>query len=128
MFVLAVCVSKIKPELLRHRVKKLFCYDFVTKEDVMANPLRMIYLNDFLGMYDWSMASKFSLDKGVSEHALQREMDLTHANVTVPWGTSCVFQMFGSTVRNSGSDRHSKYVESTDDMRVNFPSQSVKMF
>lgn len=50
-------------------MKKLFCYDFVTEEDVMANPLKLIYLNDFLGMYDWSMASKFSLDKGVSEHA-----------------------------------------------------------
>lgn len=36
----------------------------------MANPLKMIYLNDFLGMYDWSMAGKFSLDKGVSEHVL----------------------------------------------------------
>lgn len=34
----------------------------------MANPLKVIYLNDFLGMYDWSMASKFSLNKGVSEH------------------------------------------------------------
>lgn len=36
----------------------------------MANPLKMIYLNDFLGMYDWSMAGKFSLNKGVSEHVL----------------------------------------------------------
>ncbi|XP_056884218.1 peroxisomal acyl-coenzyme A oxidase 3 isoform X2 [Takifugu flavidus] len=75
-------------ELTFLRVKKLFCYDFVTDEELMANPLKLIYLNDFLGMYDWSMAGKFSLNKG----------------------------MFGSTVRSSGSERHSKYVESTDDM------------
>lgn len=36
----------------------------------MANPLKMIYLNDILGMYDWSLAAKFSLDKGVSERVL----------------------------------------------------------
>lgn len=58
---------------------------------------------------------------------MSTRVDFIHANVTVPWVTR-VFQMFGSTVRNSGSDRHSKYVESTGDMRVNFPSQSVKMF
>lgn len=51
-------------------MKKLFCYDFVTDEDIMANPLKLIYMNDFLGMYDWSMAGKFSLNKGVSERVL----------------------------------------------------------
>lgn len=47
-------------------MKKLFCYDFLTEEDVVANPLKVLFLNDCLGMYDWSMASKFFLDKGVS--------------------------------------------------------------
>lgn len=42
----------------------------MTEEDIMANPVKLIYLNDFLGMYDWSVASKFSLNKGVSEHVL----------------------------------------------------------
>lgn len=57
---------KITPELNLPRVKKLFCYDFLTEEDVAANPLKVLFLNDCLGMYDWSTASKFFLDKGVS--------------------------------------------------------------
>lgn len=50
------------------RVKQLFHYNFLPKEELMANPLKLIILNDCLGMYDWSMASKFFLTKGVSVH------------------------------------------------------------
>lgn len=34
--------------------------------------------------------------------------------------------MFGSTVRNSGSARHSKYVDSTEDMTVNEEEEEEK--
>ncbi|KAM3857625.1 peroxisomal acyl-coenzyme A oxidase 3 [Diretmus argenteus] len=70
------------------RVKQLFRYDFLTQEDLMANPWKMVVLNDCLGMYDWSLGAKFFLNKG----------------------------MFGSTVFNSGSKRHSKFVQNTEDM------------
>ncbi|XP_076002583.1 peroxisomal acyl-coenzyme A oxidase 3 [Genypterus blacodes] len=75
-------------ELTFLRVKQLFRYDFLTKEEIMMNPYKMQLMNDCLGMYDWSVTSKFFLDKG----------------------------MFGATVANSGSRRHQKFVESTEDM------------
>ena len=44
----------------------------------MANPWKTVILSDCLGMYDWSLSSKFFLNKGVSEilsfpHVLNRE-------------------------------------------------------
>ncbi|KAK2900310.1 peroxisomal acyl-coenzyme A oxidase 3 isoform X1 [Channa argus] len=75
-------------ELTFLRVKQLFRYNFLTKEEAMANPWKVMVLSDCLGMYDWAVATKFSLNKG----------------------------MFGATVANSGSVRHSKYVEDTDNM------------
>ncbi|KAM9836442.1 peroxisomal acyl-coenzyme A oxidase 3 [Aulostomus maculatus] len=75
-------------ELTFLRVKQLFCYEFLTKEDAMSDPWKLVVLNDCLGMFDWSMAAKFSLNKG----------------------------MFGATVANSGSGRHNKYVEATENM------------
>lgn len=68
----------MKVELSLPRVKKLFCYDFLTDQDILANPLKVLILNDCLGMYDWSMASKFFLDKGVSEHHQLLSGDSTH--------------------------------------------------
>uniref|UniRef100_A0A8D0D8N5 Acyl-coenzyme A oxidase n=1 Tax=Sander lucioperca TaxID=283035 RepID=A0A8D0D8N5_SANLU len=75
-------------ELTFLRAKQLFRYDFLTKEEVMANPWKTITLSDCLGMYDWALAAKYFLNKG----------------------------MFGATIANSGSGRHSKYVENTEDM------------
>uniref|UniRef100_A0A3B4TMA9 Acyl-coenzyme A oxidase n=1 Tax=Seriola dumerili TaxID=41447 RepID=A0A3B4TMA9_SERDU len=75
-------------ELTFLRVKQLFRYDFITKEEAMANPWKTVVLSDCLGMYDWAMSAKFFLNKG----------------------------MFGATVANSGSGRHSRYVENTEDM------------
>ncbi|XP_057709882.1 peroxisomal acyl-coenzyme A oxidase 3 [Corythoichthys intestinalis] len=75
-------------ELTFLRVKQLFRYDFLTDEEAMMDPWKTVVLNDCLGMYDWSLAAKFFLNKG----------------------------MFGATVASSGSARHSKYVDSTNDM------------
>ncbi|KAF1380359.1 hypothetical protein PFLUV_G00162840 [Perca fluviatilis] len=75
-------------ELTFLRAKQLFCYDFLTKEEVMANPWKSITLSDCLGMYDWALGAKYFLNKG----------------------------LFGPTIANSGSARHSKYVENTEDM------------
>lgn len=50
-------------------MKQLFRYDFMTKEEAMANPMKTLALSDCLGMYDWAMANKYFLSKGVSVHA-----------------------------------------------------------
>lgn len=75
-------------ELTFLRVKQLFRYDFLTKEEIMADPWKGVALNDCLGMYDWAMSAKYFLNRG----------------------------MFGATIANTGSRRHSKYVEHTEDM------------
>lgn len=49
-----------------HRVKQLFRYDFMTKEESMGDPWKTVVLNDSLGMYDWALSAKFFLNKGVS--------------------------------------------------------------
>uniref|UniRef100_A0A8C8IML5 Acyl-coenzyme A oxidase n=1 Tax=Oncorhynchus tshawytscha TaxID=74940 RepID=A0A8C8IML5_ONCTS len=75
-------------EVTFRRCKQLFRYDFLTRDDIMANPWRTVVLNDCLGMYDWSLGAKYFLNKG----------------------------MFGATVANSGSQRHSQFVQDTEDM------------
>ncbi|RVE60242.1 hypothetical protein OJAV_G00178990 [Oryzias javanicus] len=70
------------------RVKQLFRYNFLTSEEAMGNPWKLIVLEDCLGMYDWSCLAKYFLNKA----------------------------MFGGTIANSGSSRHKKFVESTEDM------------
>ncbi|XP_058481974.1 peroxisomal acyl-coenzyme A oxidase 3 [Solea solea] len=77
-----------KRELTFLRVKQLFRYNFLTNEEAMANPWKAAVLNECLAMYDCSVATKYGLDKG----------------------------MFGRTVASSGSKRHNKYVESTENM------------
>ncbi|XP_015200416.1 peroxisomal acyl-coenzyme A oxidase 3 [Lepisosteus oculatus] len=75
-------------EMTFFRCKQLFKYDFLTAQEVMENPLKTIALNDCLGMYDWSLSSKYFLNKG----------------------------MFGATVANSGSKRHEPFVKDIEDM------------
>ncbi|KAL2079446.1 hypothetical protein ACEWY4_025190 [Coilia grayii] len=75
-------------EITFRRCKQLFRYDFLPREDMMQMPWKTTVLNDCLGMYDWSLGAKFFLNKG----------------------------MFGATVANSGSQRHDKFVQSTENM------------
>ncbi|XP_061137912.1 peroxisomal acyl-coenzyme A oxidase 3 [Syngnathus typhle] len=75
-------------ELTFLRVKKLFCYDFLTNDEAMANPWLTVVLNNCLGMYDWSLSAKYFLSKG----------------------------MFARTVASSGSVRHRKFADDADDM------------
>ncbi|XP_051503389.1 peroxisomal acyl-coenzyme A oxidase 3-like [Myxocyprinus asiaticus] len=75
-------------ELTFRRCKQLFKYNFLTHDDIMQNPWKITILNDCLGMYDWSLGAKYSLNKG----------------------------MFGATVANTGSQRHLMIVKDVEDM------------
>lgn len=75
-------------ELTFLRVKQLFRYDFLTEEDMMANPWKHVVISDCLGMYDWALSAKYLLN----------------------------MSMFGGTIFKAGSERHSKFVENTKDM------------
>ncbi|KAM8899463.1 peroxisomal acyl-coenzyme A oxidase 3 isoform 1-T2 [Spinachia spinachia] len=75
-------------ELTFLRVKQLFRHEFLIKDEVMSNPWKTVILSDCLGMYEWAMSAKYFLNKG----------------------------MFGATIANTGSARHSKYVTDIENM------------
>ncbi|XP_034020500.1 peroxisomal acyl-coenzyme A oxidase 3 isoform X2 [Thalassophryne amazonica] len=52
-------------ELTFLRTKQLFRYNFLTEEEVMANPWKTIIVSDCLGMYDSSLLAKFTLNRGM---------------------------------------------------------------
>ncbi|XP_014841566.1 PREDICTED: peroxisomal acyl-coenzyme A oxidase 3 [Poecilia mexicana] len=79
-----------KRELNFLRVKQLFRYNFLTKEDMMANPWKVVILDDCLGMYDWALVAKYGLNRG----------------------------MFAGTIVSTGSGRHGKYVKDIEHMET----------
>ncbi|KAF1380360.1 hypothetical protein PFLUV_G00162850 [Perca fluviatilis] len=50
-------------ELTFLRLKQLFRYNFLTKEEVMANPWKAVTLNGCLMMYDCALGGKYILNK-----------------------------------------------------------------
>lgn len=97
-----------------HRVKQLFRYNFLSKEEVMSDPWKTVVLNNCLGMYDWSLSAKFFLNWGVSVFF---EYNYYCKN-THTQNDTFVLQMFGATVTGSGSERHRKFVDAIEDMTV----------
>ncbi|MBN3275934.1 ACOX3 oxidase, partial [Polyodon spathula] len=77
-------------ELTFLRCKQLFKHNFLTVDEIMQNPFKTTVLNDCLGMYDWSLSSKYFLST----------------------------QMFGGTVGNSGSKRHEQLVQDIIQMKT----------
>ncbi|XP_036002093.1 peroxisomal acyl-coenzyme A oxidase 3 [Fundulus heteroclitus] len=75
-------------ELTLLRVRQIYCYNFLTKDEALATPWKTLVLNDCLGMYDLGLAGKLFLGK----------------------------QMFGATIVSLGSSRHSRFVEDADNM------------
>ncbi|XP_028348170.1 peroxisomal acyl-coenzyme A oxidase 3 isoform X4 [Physeter macrocephalus] len=72
------------------RCKRVFEYDFLRVEDLLGSPQRVLALIQCLGMYDWSLATKFFL------HTLT----------------------FGSAIYSSGSERHFKYLPKIFNMEI----------
>lgn len=65
------------------RVRRIFEYDFLTEEELFANPAKHQVLTNCLGSYDWTIAAKMSLN----------------------------FEMFAGTISSTGSSRHAHFVD-----------------
>ncbi|XP_026555789.1 peroxisomal acyl-coenzyme A oxidase 3 isoform X2 [Pseudonaja textilis] len=77
-------------ELTFLRCRKLFEYDFLILEEILANPLKVLVLINCLGMYDWSLGTKYLLN----------------------------YQVFKDNIESSGSERHAKFIEQVESMEI----------
>ncbi|XP_063780212.1 peroxisomal acyl-coenzyme A oxidase 3 isoform X2 [Pseudophryne corroboree] len=77
-------------ELTFLRCKKIFEYDFLTFDATMERPLKLLVLINCLGMYDWSLATKYFLNT----------------------------QVFTNAVGNAGSERHETFLSQTKSMEI----------
>ncbi|XP_072262988.1 peroxisomal acyl-coenzyme A oxidase 3 [Pyxicephalus adspersus] len=83
-------------ELTFLRCKKIFEYDFLTFEETMEKPQKLLVLINSLGMYDWSLAAKFFLNT----------------------------QVFAGAVGNGGSERHQNFLNQTRNMEMSHGSNT----
>ncbi|XP_049742638.1 peroxisomal acyl-coenzyme A oxidase 3 isoform X2 [Elephas maximus indicus] len=77
-------------ELTFLRCKRVFEYDFLSAEDMLQTPLKILAIIHCLGMYDWSLATKYFL------HTL----------------------VFSSSIYNLGTDRHFMYIPKIFNMEI----------
>ncbi|XP_007432420.1 peroxisomal acyl-coenzyme A oxidase 3 isoform X1 [Python bivittatus] len=77
-------------ELTFLRCRKLFEYDFLSLEEILEKPLKVVVLISCLGMYDWSLGTKYLLNS----------------------------QVFRSTIESTGSERHEKILKQVENMEV----------
>nr|XP_033806000.1 peroxisomal acyl-coenzyme A oxidase 3 [Geotrypetes seraphini]XP_033806010.1 peroxisomal acyl-coenzyme A oxidase 3 [Geotrypetes seraphini]XP_033806019.1 peroxisomal acyl-coenzyme A oxidase 3 [Geotrypetes seraphini]XP_033806029.1 peroxisomal acyl-coenzyme A oxidase 3 [Geotrypetes seraphini] len=77
-------------ELTFLRCKRIMEYDFLTMDETMDQPLKLLMLFNCLAMYDMSLVVKYLLN--------------------------C--QVFTNTVASTGSERHSKFVEQVKTMEI----------
>lgn len=60
-----LCREKYQ-ELTFLRCKRLFEYDFLTQQEIIENPLKILNMVICVGMYDWSPCLQYFLHCGVS--------------------------------------------------------------
>ncbi|KAG8135026.1 putative Acyl-coenzyme A oxidase protein [Naja naja] len=89
-------------ELTFLRCRKLFEYDFLILEEILENPLKVIILISCLGMYDWSLGTKYLLNYQVGAIALPA---LTYQ-----------IRVFKDSIESSGSERHAKFIQQVESM------------
>lgn len=75
------------------RCKRISEYNFLTDNDVMARPLLVQVFGDALGMYDWSLSTKVTLN--VSMFARQVKTSSTHEHIQELGDKATRFEVFG---------------------------------
>ena len=76
--------------LTMKRCTKLAEYNFVTDDDVMANPFFVQAFTDAIGSFDWSLSAKYLLNRTVSEKLVKPVVTIVDmiglGRVEMAWG------------------------------------------
>eukprot|EP00079_Xenopus_tropicalis_P012089 XP_002938687.2 PREDICTED: peroxisomal acyl-coenzyme A oxidase 3 [Xenopus tropicalis] len=84
-----LCMEKYR-ELTFRRCKRIFEYNFLTLQQTLEKPQKVLALINCLGMYDWSLGAKYFLNT----------------------------QVFSGAVGNAGSERHSQFLNQVQTMEI----------
>jgi len=79
--------------LTMKRCKRVLEYNFLTDNEVMARPLLVQVFNDLLGTLDWSISTKYLLNRSV--FGLQIKTSSTHEHIQELGDKAERFEIFG---------------------------------